>query len=66
MRRHGGIQPILDCLSSPDLETRRYAIRTVCNLIINEDNKVEVRRMGGYVRIGELAATAQDPTVKYV
>lgn len=35
VRVQGGLSPILTCVKSPDLETRRFALRLLCNLSIS-------------------------------
>jgi vacuolar protein 8 len=43
----GGLDPLIDCLESENLESRRYALRTLCNLSFDEHNSVEIRVLGG-------------------
>eukprot|EP00762_Andalucia_godoyi_P005760 ANDGO_06417.mRNA.1 hypothetical protein len=55
IRQLGGLSRVLDCLV-PDpelesLETVRAALRTICNLSINDQNKVEIRLLGGLPKL---------------
>jgi hypothetical protein len=34
IRQHGGLAALLDVLEAPDIDTRRYAIRTICNMAL--------------------------------
>jgi len=65
IRAHGGITPLLAALSVNDIETRRYALRTICNLAINNDNKLDVFKAGGFTRVVELLSVPDQVIKRY-
>ena len=51
IRELGGLDPLVDCLESENMETRRLALRTLCNMSFDDRNNEEIRSIGGIAPI---------------
>ena len=63
--QNGGLLPVIQCLRSKDVETRRSAMGCLINLSINPTTKEQIRILGGMPEIVKCLSSTDVETVRY-